>query len=163
MAKIGSFSAAVREFDPDAERDTFDLFDQEFTVEGIVPPMLMLHLGAAMAGKAGQMEGNAAIWQALRCALTKPGRTGPDGKKIPEDDSQWRRFYQLTVAKGSDADDLIDIVFAIVGAQAGKAGERQSTSPPGPPQTSTNSNSSASDTPDSPGLRSVEDRIAGLA
>jgi hypothetical protein len=162
MAKLGSFSAAVREFDPDAERDTFDMFGQEFTVEGVIPPMLMVHLGAWMAGKAGYMEGNAAMWQALRSALSKPERQGPGGETIPADEVQFRRFYQLAVSKKLDDDSLVNLVWALVGAQTGKADEQPPTSPPGPPSTSTSSNSSASDTPDSPRLVSVEDRIAGL-
>jgi hypothetical protein len=161
--KLGSFSAAAREFDPDAERDTFDMFGVEFTVEGVIPPMLMLHLGAAMAGKAGAMEGNAAMWQALTCALSKPERQGPDGETIPADQSQFRRFYQLAVRKKVNDDSLIDLVWTLVGAQMGKAAEQPPTSPPGPPPTSTSSSSSASDTPDSPGLVSVEQRIAGLS
>lgn len=160
--KLGSFSAAVREFDPGLERDTFELFDQEFTVEGVIPPMLMLHLGAAMSGKAAQMEGNAAMWQALRCALTKPERPGPDGTTLPEDDKQFSRFYQVAVAKKADDDTLIDLVFTLVGAQAGKVAGPPPTSPPGQPPTSTSSSSPASDTPASSGLVSVEDRIAGL-
>jgi hypothetical protein len=160
--KLGSFSAAVKEFDPDVERDTFDLFGEEFTVEGVIPPMLMLHLGAAMAGKAGLFEGNAAMWQALQAALTKPAHEGPDGEAIPEDRTQFRRFYQLAVSKKADDDSLTDLVWTLVGAQAGKAAEQPPTSPPGEQPTSTPSNSSASDTPDSSGLASVEDRINGL-
>lgn len=161
--KLGSFSAAVKEFDPDVERDTFDLFDEEFTVEGVIPPMLMVHLGAAMAGKAGQMEGNAAMWQALTSALTKPEHEGPDGETVPADPSQFRKFYKLAVAKKLDDDSIIDLVWTLVGAQVGKAAEQPPTSPPGPHPTSTSSSSSASDTPDSSGLVSVEDRIAGLS
>jgi hypothetical protein len=160
--KLGSFSAAVKEFDPDVERDTFDLFGEEFTVEGVIPPMLMIHLGASMAGKAGLFEGNASMWQALQCALTKPERKGPDGETVPEDDRQFRRFYQLAVSKRLDDDSIVDLVWTLVGAQAGKAAEQPPTSPPGEQPTSTPSNSSASDTPDSSGLASVEDRINGL-
>ncbi len=159
MASLGSFGAAVREFAPDVERDTFDLAGEQFTVEGIIPSMLMLHLGAAISGKAGQMEGNAAVWQALRAALSKPERKGEDGTTIPADHSQFDRFYRVAVAKGTDMDDLIDLVFTLVGAQAGKAGQRQPTSPGGPPPTSPTSNSSSSDTP---ALRSVADLAAGL-
>jgi hypothetical protein len=72
MPSLGTFGAAVREFDPDGERDTFDFFGTTFVVEGVIPPMLMLQLGAAMTGKIGDIEGNAAMWEALRTALTKP-------------------------------------------------------------------------------------------
>jgi hypothetical protein len=161
--KLGSYGAAVREFDPNGERDTFEFFGQEFTVEGVIPPMLMVHLGAAMAGKAGDMEGNAAFWQALRCALTKPERQGPDGETTPEDSSQFELFYRLAVARKTEMDDLLGLVFAMVGAQAGKATEQPPTSAPGPLPASTSSNSSASDIQDSSDLKSVEDRLAGLA
>lgn len=163
MAKLGSFSAAIKEFGPDVERDTFDMFGEEFTVEGVIPPMLMLHLGAAMAGKAGMFEGNAAMWQALQCALSKPEHEGPDGETVPADPAQFRRFYKLAVSKKVDDDTLIDLVWTLVGAQAGKAAEQPPTSPPGPQPASTNSNSSASDTPPSSGLVSVEERLAGLS
>lgn len=160
MANLGSFNAAVREFDPDTERDTFDLFGVTFTVEGVIPPMLMVHLGAAMVGKAGQWETNAALWQALRCSLSIPERPGEDGTTLAEDDTQFRLFYRVAVAKRADHDTLLELVFALVGAQAGKVTEQPPTSPGGPPPTSESSNSSSSD---SPALRSVEDLAAGLS
>lgn len=156
MAKLGSFGAAVREFDPDGERDTFDFFGETFTVYGVIPPMLMVHLGAAMVGKAGQMEGNAAIWQALRSALSEPERDGRPG-----DDSQFELFYRLAVAKKTDTDDLISLVFTLVGAESGKAREQPPTSQAGSPPASTSSSSSASDTPDSPRLRPVDEVLGG--
>ncbi len=165
MAKLGSFNAAVREFDPDAERDTFELAGEEFVVEGVIPPMLVIHLGAAMAGKAGRAEGSAAVWQALRCALSRPERRAEDGRTVREDRRQFDRFYQHAVASRIEDDELIALVFTLVGAQAGKVDTPPSTSPPGAPSTSTGSNSSASDTPDSPDsspLVSVEERLAGL-
>jgi hypothetical protein len=155
MASIGSFGAAVRQLDPDAPRDTFDFFGETFTVHDIIPPMLMLQLGAAMTGKVGEVEGNGAMWEALRCSLTAPAR---DGERA--DDSQFDRFYRLAVDKQCATDELIKLVLALIGAQADLPTERQPTSPDGRPPISESSNSSSSDTP---GLVSVEDRLAGLS
>jgi hypothetical protein len=139
--KLGSFGAAVREFDPDSERDTFDFFGREFTVHGVIPPMLMLQLGAAMTGKVSEVEGNAAMWEALRCALTAPGP--------PPDDSQFDLFYRLAVDRKCTTDELIKLVFALLGAQADLPTEQLPTSPGGQLPTSESSSTSASDTPGS--------------
>lgn len=152
MASIGSFGAAVREFDQGAERDTFGFFDQAFTVEGVIPPMLMLQLGAAMTGKIGDIEGNAAMWEALRCALTRPGDT---------DAEPFEKFYRLAVDRKCSTDELIKLVFTLIGAQAGKATEPPPTSPGGQPPTSTSSSTPASSSPDSPRLRPVDEVLAG--
>lgn len=153
MASLGSFGAAVREFNPDGERDTFDLFDQTFTVEAVIPPMLMLQLGAAMTGKIGDIEGNAAMWEAFRAALTRPGDE--------EDPDQFERFYRVAVDRKCSTDELIKLVFTLIGAQAGKATEQPPTSPDGSPPTSKSSNSSASPSPASPVLRPVDEVLAG--
>lgn len=158
MAKLGSFGAAVREFDPDSERNTFDFFGREFTVYGVIPPMLMLQLGAAMTGKISDVEGNAAMWEALRCALTRPGDTD---RKIRPDDTQFDQFYRAAVDRTCTTDELIKLVFALLGAQAGLPTEQLPTSQDGQLPTSASSNSSASDTPDSPRLRPVDEVLAG--
>ena len=160
MPSIGSFGAAVRELDPDADPVTFDFFGETFTVHDVIPPMLMLQLGAAVAGKVGMMEGNAAMWQAFRCALSRPERDGADGGTVAADEAQFDRFYMLALRKRCDVDSLVSLVFALVGAQADLPTERQPTSPDGRPPTSESSNSSSSDTP---ALVSVEDRLAGLS
>jgi hypothetical protein len=154
MPSLGTFGAAVREFDPDGERDTFDFFGTTFVVEGVIPPMLMLQLGAAMTGKIGDIEGNAAMWEALRTALTKLG-SEPDG------DEPFDRFYRLAVDERCSTGELIRLVFSLIGVQAGKAIEQPPDSPDGPQSTSTSSNSSASQSPDSPVDRPVEEVLAG--
>lgn len=154
MATLGSFGAAVRELDPQAPRDTFDFFDETFTVHGLIPPMLMLQLGAAMVGKISELEGNAAMYEAFRCGLTKPAaEADSDG-----DDSQFDRFYRIAVDRRCDTSELVRLVFALIGAQAGLPTERQPTLQGGQPPTSQSSSSSSSDTP---ALVSVEDRLAG--
>lgn len=157
MAKLGSFGAAAREIDPDSERDTFDFFGEEFTVHGTIPPMLMLRLGAYMAGELGLIESNAAVYKALRCALTAPADPGTGAA----DGEQFDRFEQLAVAKRCHVDELIKLVFALVGIQIAFPTEPQPTSPDGLPDTSESSSSSASDTPDSPRLRSVDEVLGG--
>jgi hypothetical protein len=156
--KIGSFGAAAREIDPASERDTFDFFGQEFTVHGIIPPMLTLQLGAVMTGKIGEIEGNAAVWEALRCALTVSG--SDDGETVP-DHSEFDRFYKVAVRRRCDIDELIKLTFALLGVQIAFPTEQPPTSPDGPLPTGESSNSSASDTPDSPRLVSVDDILAG--
>jgi hypothetical protein len=156
--KLGSFGAAVREFDPASERDTFDFFDREFTVHGVIPPMLMLQLGAAMTGKVSEVEGNAAMWEALRCALTTPG--DEDAGRRP-DDAQFDAFYRLAVDRRCTTDELIKLVFALLGVQADLPTEQPPASQDGRLPTTGSSNSSASNTPDSPRLRPVDEVLAG--
>lgn len=158
MAKLGTFGAAVRELDPSADLDTFDFFGQEFTVHGVIPSMLFLQLGAAMAGKVSMIEGNAALWEALRCTLTVPG---DEATETPADDAEFDRFYRLAVDRRCGMDELIKLVFALVGAQDDLPTEQLPTSPGGQLPTSEPSSSSASDTPGSPRLRPVDEVLAG--
>jgi hypothetical protein len=146
MARLGSFGAAAREL-AGADRDTFEFFDREFTVVGVIPPMLMLRLGASMAGELGEIDSNAVMYKALRHALTVPG--DPDNGVRP-DESQFDEFEALAIKKACDADELIRLVFALVGIPIAFPTEPQPTSPDGLPETSPNSKSSASDTPASP-------------
>lgn len=158
MAKLGSFGAAIRELDPDSERDTFDFFGSEFTVHGVIPPMLMLHLGAVMTGKIGEIEGNAAVWEALRCALTV---SGSDDDRTPPDHSEFDRFYRLAVRRRCTTDELLKLVFALLGVQIAFPTEQLPASPDGPLPTGESSNSSASDTQDSPRLVPVDEALGG--
>jgi hypothetical protein len=160
MASLGTFGAAVREFDPDGERDTFDFFGETFVVEGVIPAMLHIQLGAALAGKINEIDGNAAMYEAMHCALTKPERQ-VNGKTEPVDESQFDQFFRLAVQKRCDLDDLLALVFKLFGAQAGRPTEQRPTSQPGSLPTSTNSKSSASGSQDSPRLVSVDEVLAG--
>jgi len=159
MASIGSFGAAVREIDPDGERDTFDFFGEDFTIEGVIPPILTLQLGAAITGNLRDSEGRAAMWLAMQRALTVPERN-QDGKTVPADESQFDRFYSLAVENTCGLDELMRLVFTLSGSQTGRPTGQRPTSQAGPLPTSTSSNSPSSD---SPGLVSVEDRLAGLS
>jgi hypothetical protein len=158
MAKLGSFGAAARELDPEAERDTFDFFGSEFVVVGRIPALLGVQLGAVMTGKIGEIEGNAAVWEALRCALTVPG--SDDGKTLP-DHSEFDRFYRIAIRRNCNTDELLKLVFALLGIQIDFPTEQQPASPDGSLPTSPSSSSSASDTPDSPRLKSVDEVLGG--
>lgn len=156
--KLGSFGAAVRELDPGSERDTFDFFGSEFTVAAPIPAMLVIHLGAVMTGKIGEIEGNSAVWEALRAALTVPG--SDDGSVVP-DRSEFDRFYRLAVRRRCNTEELLKLVFALVGVQIDFPTEQPPTSPDGRQTTSESSKSSASDTPDSPTSPSEDAASAG--
>ncbi len=160
MTSLGSFGAAMRELDPAAEKATFELCGETFTVTGLIPPILMLHLGAALAGKVGDVDGNAAMWTTLRCALSEPEQV-IDGKAKPGDDAQFNRFYLLAVRKCVALGELINLAWALVGAQSGKADEPPADSPAPSPGTSTLSSGSVSDSPDSGRLVSVDEALGG--
>lgn len=158
MAKLGSFGAAIRELDPTEDRDTFDFFGETFTVHGTIPAILMMRLGAFMAGELGYIDSNAAVYKALHCALTVPA--DPDSK-TRADSSQFDKFEGLALAKKCDYDELIKLVFALVGIQIDFPTEQQPTSADGPLPTGEKSNSSASDTPGSPDSKSGAAASAG--
>jgi hypothetical protein len=65
MSHLGSFGSAVRELDPNAEKDEFNFFGEKFVVEGVIPPVLMVQTGAAFMGRIDTMEGFAAMWSAM--------------------------------------------------------------------------------------------------
>ena len=132
MANLGSFGAAVKELDPGGERDTFDFFDQQFTIHGTLPPVLQIQLGAAATGKIEEAEGLAAIWETMRCCLS-------DG----EDGSQFDRWFKLAVARRCTLEELLKLAFALFEAQAGRPTEGPSTSSAGLPTTSPNANGSS--------------------
>jgi hypothetical protein len=147
MASLGSFEAAAREYAPDgADQDTFDFYGETFVVTGTVPAIVELTITAALAGKASGVDGDAAMYEALKSALTVPARE-TDGKTVSADPSAWERFYGLALTKNAPSELLTAITFNIMGAQLGRPTVQRSTSSPGPLPTSTSSNSSASDTP----------------
>lgn len=142
---LGSFGAAVREYDPDgAELDTFDFYGETFKIVGRVPAIVELTMSAALAGKVGAVDGDAAMYETLRFALTVPARKSTD---TPADASRWERFARIALEKDTPGESLTAIALNILGAQVGRPTEQRSTSSPGPLPTSTSSSSSASDTP----------------
>lgn len=160
MATLGEFGAALAELDPDAERDDFTFFGEVFAVVGVMPSMLQVQLGAAATGKIDDAEGLAAMWEALRCSLTTPARTGDDGKQVAEDESAFNRFYKLAVAKRADLDSLMTLTFKLFEVQNGRPTAAQLASSDGPRTTSPSSRSSHSD-PALRNLRPVSEVLAG--
>lgn len=153
MAKLGSFGAAMREYAPDAERDTFDFFGETFTVEGVIPSLVLMKICAGMAGELNGVEQDAAVYEALRHALT----TGGD----KPDRTQWERFSTLAAERKCASDNLVSLALSIMGAQSGKDTAPLPTSAPGSPDTSTPSNSSASDSPGSDRMVPIDELLDG--
>jgi hypothetical protein len=150
MASLGSFAAAKREYEPDdRELDTFEFCGETFTVRGTIPGMLHLTIGASLSGKISGIDGAAAFYEVLRHALTAPARE-VGGKTVPEDDSEWQRFYRLAIDRDVETEWITAIGYELLGAETGRPTERRSTSSTGPSPTGTSSNSSVSDTPASP-------------
>jgi hypothetical protein len=147
MASLGSFGTAIREYAPAlAEPDTFEFCGESFEVVGHVPAIVELTMSAAMAGKVSALDGDAAMYEVLRFALTDPERRDGD-EVVRADDSRWDRFYQLAAERDPEPEVLTTIALKILAAQIGRPTVRRSTSSPGPLPTGTPSSSSASDTP----------------
>lgn len=138
MASLGSFGAAIRELEPDGERDEFEFFGETFTVEGMIPGIVDLKISAGMSGELSRTESYAAVFEGLRHALTKPAEDGAE-----PDESQWERFYLLASQRRCELYELIKLCMHILGTQAGRPTGQRSTSAPGSLPTSTNSSSSA--------------------
>ncbi|WP_328382925.1 hypothetical protein OHQ88_10545 [Micromonospora zamorensis] len=172
MRSLGTFGAALREADPYAEKDSFDFCGEQFEVQGRIPPMLMLQLGAAASGKIEEMEGMAAIWEAMRCSLTAPERKQmePDPetggqtmveRTVDADAAEFQRFYKLAVASYVGLEELIRLAMALFEAQAGRPTGQQPALQAGPLPTSTSSNGSASVHPALQGMSPVDRVLAG--
>jgi hypothetical protein len=161
MSHLGSFGAAVREVDQTVECDTFEFMGETFTVYGVIPPMLHLQIGAAATDKIEEAEGLAAIWEAMRCSLAKPETVDGDGRIIPADESEFKRFYRLAVAKRCALEELLRLTFALFEAQAGRPTEEPQGSSPGRSSTSPSSSISSSTHPALAHLRPVTDVLAG--
>lgn len=160
MSHLGSFGAAMREIDPEAEKDTFDFFAESFTVYGNIPPVIMLQLGAAATEKIEETEGLGAMWEAMRCSLTKPEHE-KDGEKVAADASQFQRWYKLAVSKCDELEDLMELAMKLFQAQAGRPTGQRSTSADGSLPTSTSSKSSPSTHPAFANYRPVAEVLAG--
>lgn len=143
MANLGSFGAALKELDPNGQKDTFTYFGQEFTIIGVLPPMLMFQLAAAMTGKVDETEGMGAMWEAFRTALG---------------DSEFNRLYRIAVDNKDATEDLMRLVMAIYENDTGRPTEQPSDSSAGLSSTSTSSSPSVS-TPPASGVEAfVQDR-----
>lgn len=163
MTNLGSFGSAVREMTPDGgDRDTFEFCGEQFTVYDTIPPMLMLQLGAAATGKIEEQEGLAAIWEAMRCSLTKPAGAPSDEDPEPTpDEAEFQRYYRLAVKYKVGLADLMRVAMALFQAQSGRPTERRPASSDGPSSVSPSSNAWSSTHQDLAHLRPVADLLAG--
>jgi len=105
MADLGAFGAAIKELDPNAEKDSFTYFGEKFEIVSALPPMLMFQLAASMTGKVDETEGMAALWEAMRIALG---------------DDEFNRLYKIAVDKRDSTEDLMTVVMAIYQNDAGR-------------------------------------------
>ena len=128
MADLGSFGAALKELDPDAEKDTFAYFGEKFEIVAVLPPLLMFQLAASMTGKVDENEGMAALWEAYRIAL------GDDG---------FNRFYKLAIEHKDSNEGLMTVAMAIYQNDAGRPTVQPSDSSAGLPITSPSSSPSS--------------------
>lgn len=148
MAHLGDFGAAIKELDPNAEKDTFSFFGESFDVVGALPPMLIFQLAAAMTGKVAETEGMGAMWAAWNVALDEPDHepwTGEGQDSRPAPKKQFAKFYKLAVDKRADDTSLMELVMAIFQASGGERPTVQaSDSPAGQLPTSPSSNVSPS-------------------
>lgn len=165
MSHLGSFGAAVKELDPGADRDTFDFFGETFTVHGVIPPMLMLQLGAAATGKIDDQEGLAALWESMRCSLTAPEHEEPDGeggtKTVAADGAQFDKLYKIAVNRNCSLDDLMKLALALFEVQAGRPTVEPRGSSAGLSTTSPSTSTSSSTHPAFAHLKPVNELLAG--
>jgi hypothetical protein len=105
MADLGAFGAAIKELDPNAEKDSFTYFGEKFEIVSALPPMLMFQLAASMTGKVDETEGMAALWEAMRIALG---------------DDEFNRLYKIAVDKRDSTEGLMTVVMAIYQNDAGR-------------------------------------------
>lgn len=155
---LGDFGAALKELDPGQEKDSFSFFGEKFEIVGVLPPMLMLQIGAFMTGKVDESEGMGAMWEAMTVSLDQPDLDewtgqGPDDRPAPV--KQFNRFYRLAVNRKADERSLMELVMSIFQASGGERPTVQvPVSPAGLSPTSPSS-STLSSTPQDSGAEVV--------
>jgi hypothetical protein len=175
MAHLGDFGAAVKELDPNAERDTFNFFGEKFEIVDDLPPMLIFQLAASMTGKVAEEEGMGAMWSALNVSLDEPDLEPWDGEgkdPRPAPKKQFAKLYKLAVSQKADIPSMMELVMNLFQASGGERPTAQvSDSQAGLSPTSPSSNTSSSVPPAFGGephdattptrLRSVAEVLAG--
>lgn len=127
---LGDFGAAVKELDPNAEKDTFNFFGEKFEIVGEMPPMLIFQLAAGMTGKVAETEAMGAMWATMNVCL------GEDG---------FNRFYKLAVDRKANLESLMELVMTLFQDSGGERPTVQvSDSPVGQSPTSPSSSTSPS-------------------
>lgn len=147
MANLGEFGAALRELDPDGERDHFLFFGEKFVLVADVSGITEMQLAAGLTGSVGEDDAASAMWDALLEALGA---------------EQFEKFKLLAREKRADLQSIMGLVFRIMAAPTGRPTERRSTSGDGPPATSPSSSTSSSH-PALAHLRPVSDLLDGSA
>lgn len=128
MADLGAFGAAIKELDPNAEKDTFTYFGEKFEIVAALPPLLMYQLAASITGKVEETDGMTALWQAYRITL------GEDG---------FNRFYKLAVDRMDSNESLMTVAMTIYENDAGRPTVQPSVSSDGLSSTSPSSSPSS--------------------
>ena len=105
MSHLGDFGAAIKELDPNAEKDTFSFFGEQFEIVAELPPMLIFQLAASMTGKVEETEGMGAMWAALNVSL------GED---------RFKDLYKLAVTQKADIESLMELVMSLFQASGGE-------------------------------------------
>lgn len=95
---LGDFGVALRELDPDQDKDTFSFFGEKFEIISELPSMLVLQIAASMTGKVEETEGMAAMWEGMRISLG---------------DNEFARFYRIAVDKRADIQSLMELVMSV--------------------------------------------------
>jgi hypothetical protein len=131
MASLGEFGSAVREADPDRERDTIQLCGVEFTVAERVDPLAAMEFAEAAAngGDTNSMGGMAAMLSLIRGSI---------------DEGDWPRFRSVVRQHRPDAEVLMELAMACLSRDAGRPTQQVSDSLPGPPPTSESSKAPSS-------------------
>lgn len=148
MTHLGSFGAAVKRIEGTGPKNEFDFFGESFTVHGVIPPVLMMQLGAATTGKIEEQEGLAALWEAMRCSLTVPERFEPNPEKpgetrtVPADGEQFDKLYKLAVSQCCELEELMRLAMALFQEQTERPTGEAPASSPGQSTTSPNTNPS---------------------
>lgn len=133
MSHLGDFGAAVKELDPNAEKDTFGFFGEKFEIVAEMPPMLIFQLAAGMTGKVAETEAMGAMWETMNVCL------GEDG---------FKRFYRVAVDRKADLESLMELVMTLFQDSSGERPTVQvSDSPAGLLPTLPSSNTSPSAPP----------------
>lgn len=129
---LGDFGAAIKELDPNQEKDTFNFFGETFEVVEQMPPILVFEVGQAMGGHGNENDAMTAMWRTLKVSLG-------DG---------FQRFYELAITKKADERSLMELVMSLFEATGGERPTVQvPDSPIGQSPTSPSSSTSVSTAP----------------
>lgn len=143
MAFLGDFGSAVKELDPDAEKDTFSFFGEKFEVVEALPPFLLIEIGAFMDGKIEESAAAGAMWTAWKVSLGE---------------EEFARFQKIAIDKRADVQSLMELVMNIFQATGGERPTVQvPDSPAGVTPTSPSSSTSVSTLPVSGEVVSIQD------